>query len=120
MWECLGIVKKVLNHSSRTVQIAILEGEKALFQKISADQVCDSVEKVLVEYVSTLSKGEGLHESTRTKAAEVTLALAKVAPHGGLLDQRLQETIASAGKNERSCSVQQILQQAKRILAGKT
>lgn len=120
MLQCLELVKKTLNHNSRTVKNAVLEGEKALFQKISADQVRNAVEKVLVEFISTLPKDDGLHESTRAKAAEAMLALAKVAPDGGLLDQTLQETIAFARKNERSYSVQQILQQAKGILLEKT
>ena len=94
------------------MQNAILDGERSMFQKLSAViETTNSADKVLIDYLSTLSNLGDHVESTRTKAAEAMLSLAASARRGGDLQSALEQAISSARENERSYSVLQVLQQ---------
>ena len=95
------------------MQNAILDGEKAVFQKLSTlPGASSSVDRIVVGYLSTLSNLGDHVEQTRTKAAEAMLSLAAFARRDSELQTALASVIVRAREDERSHSVLQVLQQA--------
>lgn len=107
-------MKKSTVKNSRIVENAILDGEKALFQKLALNsQMPSNVENTLVEYLPTLFDCENRTEQGRVKAAEAVNAMAAISPSDGRLRALLGQKISSALENERSFSVKQSLERAK-------
>ena len=103
----------MLAENSRAVQSAVLDGEKSVFQKLSAvNEPTSSIDKIVIGYLATLSNLGDHVESIRTKAADAMLSLAAYARRGGGLQAALGSVISSAREGERSYSVLQVLQQA--------
>ena len=110
-------MKKSLYRKARIVQDALLDAEKTLFQKLGKiDRLSESVENILLEYVPTVFDEDDRVEQTRVKAAETAMMMASVARKGGPLKLLLEQKILSATKHDRSSSVVEILERAKKSL----
>lgn len=106
------------HEKSRTVQNAIYDGEKALFGKLDAlEQMPESLEDALIEYVRILFRQADQAEQTRVKAADAAAAIADVASKGLRLRTLLRNEIREAQAQERSISVQQSLERARKMVS---
>lgn len=71
---------------------------------------------VLVHFVKTLFRGQDQVEQTRTKAAEAAAAFAPLTGTNERMRAALIEEISSARTQERSVTVQQSLERARRAI----
>ena len=111
--QTLELVKKSLAKMDRVVQEAVVDGEKALFSKLTTtDCDSDSVDEVLADYVPILFEGHNRTESTRINAADASAELAACARKGGRVVERLQQIIPASLEKERSPLVRQALERA--------
>ena len=102
---------------ARVVQDTLLDAEKTLFKRLGdTDELPESVENILLEYVPTMFDEDDRTEQTRVKAAEAAIMMASIARKGGQLEFLLEQKIVSAKKCERSSSVVEILARAKKSL----
>lgn len=103
---------------SSTVQNAIYDGEKILFRKLHAlEQMPESLEDALIEYVKVLFRQGDQAEQTRVKAAEAAVAIADFSTKGMRLRGLLRDEITVTLAQERSISVQQGLERAGKIVS---
>ena len=106
------------HEKSRTVQNAIYDGEKTLFGKLDAlEQMPESVEDALIEYVKILFRQGDQAEQTRVKAADAAAAIADFSSKGMRLRMLLRDEITTARAQERSVSVQQSLERTRKIVS---
>lgn len=99
---------------------AIIEAEQSLFRKLHGvfrPPVSESVTQVLIEFVKSLFSTRDQVEQTRTKAAEAAAAFAPLAGVDERVRVALIEEIAGARAQERSVTVQQSLDRARRAIS---
>ena len=114
--QALELVKKSVGND-REVQEAVVDGEKALFTKLTiTDCDSDSVDAVLADYVPILLGGDIRTEATRIKTAEACAALAACARKGGRVEEGLKHAIPASLAKERSSLVRQALDRAGNLL----
>lgn len=98
---------------------AIFEAEKSLFeklQKVLGPPTPEPLVAVLSEFVKTLFKSSEQVEQTRIKAAEAAAAFAPLTGTSEQMRTLLIEGIKSARTQERSVTVQQSLERARRAI----
>ncbi|KAL8962336.1 MAG: hypothetical protein Q9193_001242 [Seirophora villosa] len=113
-------VRTLSGNGSRSVHNAIIEAEQSLFRKLHGvfrPPVSESVTQVLIEFVRTLFSTRDQVEQTRTKAAEAAAAFAPLAGVDERVRVALLEEIAGARAQERSVTVQQSLDRARRAIS---
>lgn len=102
----------------RIVLNAIYDGEKALFGRLDVlEQMPDSVEDALIEHVQILLCQGDQAEQTRIKAADAAAAIADFSSKGKRLRNVLRDEITKARAQERSISVQQILDRIRKLVS---
>lgn len=116
--QTLELVKGSLARNDKVVQEAVVEGEKALFGKLTTLD-CDSegLDEVLADYVPTLFGGDNQTELTRIKAAEASAALGACARKGGRVEEGLRHAITALLQKDRSPLVRQALDRAGQCLS---
>lgn len=110
-------MKKALSRNDKIVRDAALEGEKALFQKMTASDYTDTIGSILAEYVSTMFEVGSQTEQNRTKAAEASATLAGWSRKGSQLHERLESDVKAALDQERSPVIRQLLLSVQQALA---
>ncbi|MCJ1401686.1 proteasome component M29 [Xylographa trunciseda] len=108
--QTLDLIGKALSKNDKVVKDAILDGEMALFKKLTNTKLNDSLDSILTEYAATLFEMDEQAEQSRTKAAEAATALAGWAPEKSQVHTRLTSGVKLALTQERSPSVRQKLQ----------
>ncbi|MCJ1387811.1 proteasome component M29 [Xylographa bjoerkii] len=108
--QTLDLIRKALSKNDKIVKDAILDGEMALFKKLTKTELNDSLDSILTEYASTLFEMDDQAEQSRTKAAEAATTLAGWAPEQSQVHSRLTSGVKLALTQERSPSVRQKLQ----------
>lgn len=106
-------------NSSREVHNAIFEAEKSLFQKlhrILQPPISEPLLVVLNGFVRTLFKSSDQVEQIRIKAAEAATAFAPLTGMSEQMRELLIKGINSARIQERSVTVQQTLERARRAI----
>ncbi|KAL8848795.1 MAG: hypothetical protein Q9221_006173 [Calogaya cf. arnoldii] len=120
--QALKLTMRTLSENgSRNVHNAIYDAEKSLFQKmekaLKGQDVSEAMVAVLIEYATTFAKSRDQVEQTRIKAAEAAAALASFSSGRSEHVQRaLIDWISGAKTDERSVSVQQSLDRARRAI----
>ena len=105
--------------ASRNTLNAIFDGEKTLFERLSKSQESlpvATLEAVLSDYTLQMFASADSVEQTRLKAAEAVNAIAPIAGRSDRLKSILVERLAEAQEQERSFSVQQSLDRARKLL----
>lgn len=105
--------------ASRNTLNAIYDGEKTLFERLSKLQESlpvATLETILSDYTLQIFASADSVEQTRLKAAETVNAIAPIARRSGRLKSILGERLAEARGQERSSSVQQSLDRARKLL----
>ncbi len=105
--------------ASRNTLNAIYDGEKTLFERLSKYQESSPVatlEAILSDYTLQIFASADSVEQTRLKAAETANAIAPIARRSDRLKSILVERLAEAQGQERSLSVQQSLDRARKLL----
>ena len=121
--ETLEMVSRVkAGMASRVTLNAIYDAEKELFERLEGlqdDTLPGPLEAILVGFVKELlSSKEGQVEQTRLKASEAAIAVAPMASRGTGMKAVLTEELARARAHERSVSVQESLDRARKIVDG--
>ena len=120
--ETLELVNRVrTGGGSRLTLNAIYDGQKKLFEKVNGvqhDVLPGPLETILVEYVKQLFVSSEQVEQNRLKASEAAIAVAPLASKGKGIKALLDERLTTARTQERSMSVQQSLDRARKILDG--
>ena len=114
-------MKTLSESGSRIVRNSIYDAEKALFQKMGkrySGNLPEIIGSSLVGFVQTLFQSGDQVEQTRLKAAEVASTMASLGSTNELLRRTLIDGINRARAEERSVSVQQCLDRAKRAMVG--
>ena len=105
--------------ASRNTLNAIYDGEKTLFDRLtkSKESIPEwTLEAVLSDYIQQIFASADSVEQTRLKAAETVNAIAPIACRSDRLKSIMVERIAEAQGQERSSSVQQSLDRARKLL----
>ena len=105
--------------ATRNTLNAIYDGEKTLFERLSKFQESSpaaTLEAILSDYVLQIFASTDSVEQTRLKAAETVNAIAPIARRSDRLKSILIERLAEAQVQERSTSVQQSLDRARKLL----
>lgn len=121
--ETLELVSRVrAGMASRVTLNAIYDADKELFERLEGvldDTLPGPLEAILVGFVKELfSSKEEQVEQTRLKASEAAIAVAPMARRGMGMKAALREELARASADERSVSVQQSLDRARKIVDG--
>lgn len=120
--ETLELVNRVRSGmASRVTLNAIYDAQKELFERLNGvqdDRLSGPLEAILVEYVKQLFGSKEQVEQTRLKASEAAMAVAPMASKGVRIKAVLTEDLASARAQERSVTVQQSLERARKIVDG--
>ena len=118
--QSLKLINRIKDeHRSRKAIDAIYEGERFLFEKIDKAQqgsLQNHLEDVLIDYSKQVFSFADQVEMTRIKAAEVVVALAPVARRAKKLKDVFVEGVAAVKQEERSATVQQILDRARKVV----
>ncbi|KAK4692039.1 proteasome component ECM29, partial [Lecanoromycetidae sp. Uapishka_2] len=115
----LQLMDRVKAQASRNTMNAIYDAQKTLFERLSkADlkSISGPLEDVLIEYVHRAFGFTEQVEQTRLKATEAAIALAPIASRGARIKADFGKELAAAKVQERSISVQQGLDRAKKII----
>lgn len=120
--ETFRLVSRVrTGMASRLTLNAIYDGQKELFErlnKVQHEALSGPLETILVEYVKQLFGSSEQVEQTRLKASEAAIAVAPIVQKGRRIKAALTEDLATARAQERSVSVQQSLDRARKIVDG--
>ena len=106
---------------SRVTLNAIYDGQKKLFDRLNEvqyDMLPSPFERILVGYVKQIFHFSEQVEQTRLKGSEAVLSVARLVSKGDSIKAVFAEHIASARAHERSVSVQQSLDRARKIVDG--
>ena len=110
-------MEKASSRQNKTVQSAILDAEKSLFEKLPMNhRIADEVDRALVKYIELLFGQEDTTEQMRIKAADAATAIAVHAYQGTGIRAVLDRELVSAREQERSFSVQQSLDRTRKAL----
>jgi len=114
--QALDLILTALPRNIRPVQEAVYEGLKSVFDRLAGlDDIPDSLENVLVEYVAVLFGLEEQPEQNRILAADAATAMVALSSKQvrfRRLQTALDQEVRKARGQERSFSVQQRLDQA--------
>ena len=120
--QSLILTKRIKDeHRSRKAIDAIYDAEKILFEKMNEAQegsLPNHLEKILIDYARQVLSFADQVEMTRIKAAEAVVALAPVARKGEKIKGVFVEEVEAVRKEERSTSVQQVLDRARKLVDG--
>lgn len=120
--ETLELMSRVrTGTASRPTLNAMYDAQKELFERVNGvqdDALSGPLETILVEYVKQLFGWREQVEQTRLKASEAAVAVARIASKGTRIKAALTESLASARAQERSVSVQQSLDRARKMVEG--
>lgn len=120
--ETLELVSRVRSgRASRVTLNAIYDAQKGLFERLNGvedDALSGPMESILIEYVKQLFGSSEQVEQTRLKASEAAMAMAPIASKGRHIKAAFTEALASAGAQERSVSVEQSLERARKMVDG--
>lgn len=118
--QTLELSTQVLATAGKTAPLnTTFDAYKALFERLTLDQrqsPSGPLEDVLVRYAETLFSAKDSVEQTRIKAAEASLMLVTLARQNKRITEALVKTIAQTRQQERSTTVQQILDRARKQL----
>ncbi len=118
--ETLELVSRVrTGTASRVTLNAIYDAQKGLFERLNGvddDAISEPLESILVEYVKQIFGSSEQVEQTRLKASEAAIAVAPIASKGIRIKATFREGLAIARAQERSVSVQQSLDRARKIV----
>lgn len=117
--QTLELMDRVKAGASRNTMNAIYDALKSLFERLNkADlkSLADPLQNVLIEYVHRVFGFTDQVEQTRIKAVEAAIALAPIAGGEDRIKVEFGREIAAARSLERSASVQQALDRAKKVL----
>ncbi|KAL8836363.1 MAG: hypothetical protein Q9170_002936 [Blastenia crenularia] len=112
-------IRTLSENGSRKVHNVILEGEKSLFEKLQRvlrSPVPEPLVRVLIDFVETLFGTKDQVEQTRIKAAEAASAFASLSSADVKLRAAVIDGISNARTDERSVTVQQSLERARRAI----
>ncbi|CAF9933379.1 MAG: proteasome component M29 [Alectoria fallacina] len=122
LMETLELVGRVrTGAASRLTLNAIYDAQKKLFERLNGvqhDALAGPLETILVEYVKQLFSSSEQVEQTRLKASEAAVSAAPLVSKGKAIKRVFAEELATARAQERSGSVQQSLDRARKILDG--
>ena len=107
--------------ASRTTLNAVYDAQKRLFDRLSEVQdgaLSGPLESILIEYLKQLFGTSEQVEQTRLKASEAAVSIAPLARRGNKIKRIFMEELASARGQERSVSVQQALDRARKLVDG--
>lgn len=120
--QVLELLNRIRNETrSRKAIEAIYDAEKQLFEKIDKAQqgpLTGSIEEILIEYAKQIFSSTDHVEMTRIKAAEAAVAMASIVRRGEKIKAVFNQGLAAARESERSPSVQQSLDRARKVLDG--
>ena len=120
--ETLELVNRVrTGAASRVTLNAIYDAQKGLFERLNGvqhDALSEPLESILVEYVKQLLGSSEQVEQTRLKASQAVVAVAPIVRKGIRIQAAFTEDFATARAQERSVSVQQSLDRARKIVNG--
>lgn len=120
--ETLEVVGRVRTRAaSRLTLNAIYDAQKKVFERLNGVQdeaLSAPLESILVEYVKQLFSSSEQVEQTRLKASEAAVSLASLMSKGKSIRTVFTAEVASARAQERSLSVQQSLDRARKIVDG--
>ncbi len=105
--------------ASRITLNAIYDAQKKLFDRLNEvhhDALQGPLESILVEYVKQLFSTSEQVEQTRLKASEAAVSVAPLVSKGNSIKTVFTEHLATARAQERSVSVQQSLERARKIV----
>ncbi len=117
--ELMGRVRS--GAASRLTLNAIYDAQKRLFDRLNEvhhDALRGPLESILVEYVKQLFSTSEQVEQTRLKASEAAVSVAPLVSKGNSIKIVFTEHLATARAQERSVSVQQSLERARKIVDG--
>ena len=120
--ETLELVGRVRTGAANRVTLnAIYDAQKKLFDRLNEaglDALPGSLESILTEYVKQLFGSNEQVEQTRLKASEAAVAVAPLVSKGKSIKIVFTEGLATVRTQERSVSVQQSLDRAKKMVDG--
>ncbi|KAL9603353.1 MAG: hypothetical protein Q9219_001215 [cf. Caloplaca sp. 3 TL-2023] len=118
--RALALTARTLSaNGSRKVQNAVFDGDKALFEKLQRTvqpPVPEALTHALMEYIPTLFGTSEQVEDTRLKASEAVSAFAPLTRSSEEMRALLISGINSTKSTERSVTVQQSLDRARRAI----
>lgn len=109
-------------HGNRKIIDAIYGAQMSLFDKMRKSQggssisLSESLDNTLSQYVKQMFTASDQVEQTRIKAAEAAVAMAPIARKGSKTKTTFAQGLAKARQEERSITVQQTLDRAKKLL----
>ena len=120
--ETLELVGRVRTEAaSRLTLNAIYGAQKKLFERLNGvqnDALSGPLESILIEYVKQLFGSSEQVEQTRLKASEAAVSAAPLVSKGEGIKRVFTEELATARAQERSVSVQQSLDRARKMVDG--
>ncbi|MCJ1276828.1 proteasome component M29 [Puttea exsequens] len=106
--------------ASRTTLNAMYDAQKSLFERLDKvteeEKMDEPLVDVLIKYVHEIFRSADLVEQTRQKAAEAAMAMAPLARKEEKVKAAFLRDFLPAREQERSYSIQQSLDQAKKML----
>lgn len=108
-------------HRSRKTTEATYDAQKSLFERLHEAQGGDllqHLESILIEYTKQVFASSEQVEQTRIKGAEASVALAPIARQRDRTQAVFVQEVSTAKEQERSASVQQILDRARKLVDG--
>ncbi|KAL8949323.1 MAG: hypothetical protein Q9222_004562 [Ikaeria aurantiellina] len=118
--RALALTTRTLSESAdRNVHNVIYEAERSLFEKLQKSfrhNLSEPLTNLLIEYLKTLFMKQEQVEQTRIKAAEAATAFAPLTKQDQRMRAALIDAISNAKTQERSLSVQQSLDRARRAI----
>ena len=120
--ETLELVGRVrAEAASRLTLNAVYDAEKKFFERLNGVQgeaLSGPLESILIEYVKQLFGSSEQVEQTRLKASEAAVSVAPLVSKGDSIKTVFAEQLDTARAQERSVSVQQSLERARKMVYG--
>ncbi len=120
--QALALTNRIrTEHGSRKTIEAIYDAQKSLFERLHKAQeghLSKHLEGILIEYTKQVFASSDQVEQTRMKAAEASVTLAPIARQGDRTKAVFVREVSNAKEQERSASVQQCLDRARKLING--